>query len=150
MIKKYNFELVNCDTDSISICNYDQSKITKETQILMLEEINKLLPGKVILDHDGYFPKFLVIRSKNYVMVKEDGKIKYKGSSILDKKRELSTRNLMNEIISSILENDINYDLINAIYEKYIIEANNVTDINQWAVKLRVTGSIFIQVKVIL
>lgn len=140
--KSHDFVMVNADTDSISFKKQDESDFTEEERIELIEEINSLLPELIEYEDDGYFEKLVVVKAKNYVL-KEYGsdKIKYKGSSFKDAKKEPALRELMKEI----LEESLIYErqsYIN-IYEKYIQEAIGIQDIKRWSVKKSVTEKLF-------
>lgn len=138
----HNFKILQVDTDGLILYKEDGSIFSEDEQSILLNEINSILPPLIQLDIGGLFSKVLVMKSKNYIMQTSEGKIKYKGSSLKDSKKEINIRKFMNEIIGSILENDINHNLINIIYEKYIIKVNNIKDIKEWAVKRTYTKSV--------
>lgn len=138
-VKEKNFILVNCDTDAVGYCKSDMSIITEEEQVNLLNELNSLFPAKIRFEPDGYFPTFIVLKAKNYVMY--DGqKIKTKGSALKDSKKELAVKDLQKDIISSII-----YDKsdMTEIYNKYIKEASNIQDIKRWCSKKTITQKIF-------
>lgn len=131
------YQLVNVDTDSFSYTN--GTKPTKEDFKKEIEQLNKLYPETIKWEDDGVYDKLVVIKAKNYVLEK-DGKIKYKGSSILDQKKEPALREFMDAIIGSLLKKDL-YG-IQDIYNKYCKEVLDITNINRWCVKKTVTKSI--------
>ena len=63
-------------------------------------------------EDDGYYPKCLVIRAKNYVLVDEKGKKKIKGSALKDQKAPKKIQQFKNEIVDAIL-NEQNDEIIN-------------------------------------
>lgn len=139
IMKIHNFILGPCDTDSISFCKSDMSFFTKEEQESLLNEINSYMPEKVQFAHDGYFPCVAILKAKNYVMLTEDGKIKYKGSGIRDSKREPAIREFLQEIVQSLLY-DRN-DFVE-IYHRYIKEIMNIKDISRWCSKKTLTSKV--------
>ncbi len=139
-VKKYDFRLVNCDTDSISFCKQDGSPFSKAERSDLLIGINDILPKLIVLEDDGYFDNFVVIKSKNYIM-KNDNNIKFKGSSLLDQKKEPAMLDMVKEIGNSLL-NGINYNELQNIYNKYIKEAVNLTDIRRFCAKKTITKAV--------
>jgi len=138
-VKLNNFTLVNCDTDSISICKNDQSPFTKEERDTLLDELNKQCDELIIWEDDGYFECVVVVKSKNYVLY--DGKsIKYKGSSLRDSKTEPILRNFLQNALELIVHNKS--DQLLPLYHDLIKQAHNVTDVSQWAVKKTVTTAV--------
>jgi DNA polymerase elongation subunit (family B) len=135
----HNFSITNCDTDSISFKKVDGSEFTEQEQKDLVNEINSIMDDMIEFEHDGYFDKFIVIKAKNYVM-RENNKIKYKGSSLLDSKKEPALSEFLKEILLDMLD----YDGINveSIYKKYIKEASGIKDIKRWATKKSITKKV--------
>lgn len=133
--------IINVDTDSILICKEDQSKWGKEEQELFLESLNKQFPEKINFEHDGIFESVLVVSSKNYALLPEGkDKIKIKGSSLRDQKREPAIKEMIDAIIKAFIYDK--KDTINSIYEKYVDEVMNLKDINRWSSKKTVTEAV--------
>lgn len=125
-----NFILGPVDTDSISFCKPDQSPFSKEEQDALLEEINNLLPEAIQYDHDGYFKTVIIAAAKNYVLQDQEGNVKIKGSGLKASTKPPAMKELIRELIDSMLEDKNNYQ---DIYHKYIKEACNIKDIKRWA-----------------
>lgn len=143
MLNKYNFILTNCDTDSISMCNDSGLPFTNEEKEFLLDEINNLLPELIFYEDDGYFSHFLVLKAKNYVILEDGGspeKIKKKGSSITDKKKEPALLEMIDKFINDIMFND-SKELVN-IYHSYIKEVLAIKNISRWCSKVSVTKSV--------
>jgi len=117
----------------------DGSEFTEQEQKDLVNEINSIMDDMIEFEHDGYFDKFIVIKAKNYVM-RENNKIKYKGSSLLDSKKEPALSEFLKEILLDMLD----YDGINveSIYKKYIKEASGIKDIKRWATKKSITKKV--------
>jgi DNA polymerase elongation subunit (family B) len=137
-MKTHNFIISNMDTDSISFCKPDQTPFTEEEQEELLKELNSYFPEKIKWEHDGVYQKVIILKAKNYILYK-NGKASLKGSSLKSSKTEKALKEFMSEIINSLLQDQNN--LVD-IYHKYIIQALNVKDINQWASKKTVTESV--------
>lgn len=133
--------LVNCDTDSIMIAKPDGSAWSKDEQKSFLEALNKQFPEKIHFEHDGIYSAVVVIKSKNYALLPEGSeKIKLKGSSIRDQKKEPACREMMEKVIEALI-----YDRkheVAGIYRNYVKEAMNVKDISRWCSKKSVTESV--------
>lgn len=145
--------LVNCDTDSIMIAKPDGSAWSKEEQAKFLEVMNQQFPEKINWAHDGIYSAVVVIKSKNYALLPdismckpkdldENGnpKIKLKGSSIRDQKKEPACREMMEKVIEALIYD--RKDEVAGIYRKYVTEAMNVKDITRWCSKKSVTESV--------
>ena len=132
-----NFLLVNADTDSISICKQDMSPFSEEEQDKLLEDLNTQFPEHINFEEDGYFPVLIVLAAKNYILY--DGKkIKTKGSSLKDTKKEPALREFLDSCIKLLVEDAPQEQLVE-IYNKYVKEALNVTDIKRWCSKKTIT-----------
>ena len=129
-----NFQLVNFDTDSITICKPCGEPFSEEEQDKLINALNAEFPKQIKWEPDVYFPKLVVLRAKNYIMQDEKGKVKIKGSALKSSKAEIACKEFQKAIIQTIL--DEKFDYVN-IYNKYIKEACNVTqeNIKRWVSK---------------
>ena len=139
-MKTHNYILGPVDTDSISFCKQDFSEFSEEEQKSLIEDLNSHMDELISWEHDGYFSSVVVVKSKNYIL--NDGKkVKFKGSSFKDAKKEKALKEMMIEIGKSLLSG-IKYEEIIMIYHKYVKEAVNVKDIKRWSVKKTVTKAV--------
>lgn len=129
----HNFKICGWDTDSILINKPDHESFSKEERLTLLNELNSLFPEKIKFADDGYFKCAVILKAKNYILLKENGEISKKGSGLKSSKLEKSLSVLIDEIILSLLYNNGN-DLV-SIYHKYIKLVNNLTDIKGWTAK---------------
>lgn len=129
------YDIVNVDTDSFSFSNGKKLENFQET----IDKINDNFDDMIVWEDDGVYDKFLVIKAKNYVTV-QGKKIKYKGGSIKDAKKEPILKEMMLEIIDNILakRKDVIYDT----YLKYIMKAGNIQDITKWCSKKTITKAV--------
>lgn len=139
--------IVNADTDAIMISKPDGAVWTKEEQQAFLDSLNAQFPEKISFAHDGYYDKVLVTGSKNYALLlnkdfakkkdlNPDGtvKLKTKGSSTRDQKKEPAMREMMDKIIAAFIYDK--QDTILDIYHSYVREAlAPITDIRRWCQK---------------
>lgn len=138
-MNQHNFIIPNADTDSITICKPDGGVFTKEEQDALLKEINSILPSKIVMDHDGFYPTMVILKTKNYIMY--DGKkLKYKGSAVKATTKEPALKEFIKRIIDAIIQGKDNYV---EIYNEYIKEAMAVTDIRRWVSKRGLTDKVF-------
>lgn len=133
--------MVNADTDSIMISKPDGAPWSEEEQDKFLEALNSIYPEKIRFEHDGIYTSVVVVKAKNYALLPEgETKIKTKGSSIRDQKKEPALREMMDAIISAMIYH--RQETIIDIYHKYINEAIHVQDIKRWAQKKTITKPI--------
>ncbi len=132
---KHNWKLVNIDTDSLSFAKQDDSEWTDAEQEMIFEQINQIMYSP--WEDDGLFDRFVVLKAKNYAM-RELGKdkIKIKGSSLIDAKKEPALREMMKKLVTNFINKDLDYV---SVYHQYLREALDITDISRWAVKKSIT-----------
>jgi len=138
-MKTYDFCITNCDTDSISFRKKDGSEFTQNEQKQLIDEINSILPIMIEYEDDGYFQNVLITKAKNYVLY--DGKkVKYKGSSLTDSKKEPALKEMLNRLIEDIMFNESKS--LTYIYHNYIKEAANIKDISRWCTKKSISAKV--------
>lgn len=133
----HNFILGPVDTDSISICKPDMSPFTVEERQELLDEINSYFPEFIKYADDGYYPRCIALKAKNYILY--DGKkIKIKGSSLKASTKCAALKEFTNRVIEiMVFENNQEqmYDKLRNLYCDYMIEIMNVTDIKRWSAR---------------
>lgn len=142
----YNFIVGPCDTDSISFCKSDMTSFTREELDNLLIEINNISPEFMVWSDDGYYESCIALRAKNYVLwdpTKVPKKRKsIKGSAFKSASKEPALKQLMDEVVDTLIRYGLNYEELTKIYNKYILEAMNVTDISRWCQKKNITKAI--------
>lgn len=133
------FQLVNADTDSISI-TLDGDHLEEEIRDRILTEINEMYPERIRFEDDGYYPSVIVIKVKNYALKDEKGKVKIKGSALKGTMKEKALQKFMKEILDLLFENK-KEEVIN-LYHKYVKEIYNLKDISQWCSKKTITDKV--------
>lgn len=136
---QHDFKIVNHDTDSILIAKPDGSAFSKEEKLILLAEINSLMPEKIRWADDGGYDTVVVVKSKNYVL-KSGNKIKIKGSALKATMKEPALKQFINEIIQLLLADK--KDEIPFLYSAYVSKIMNIRDISEWSFKKTLTKSI--------
>lgn len=130
--------IINADTDSVTFCNQNCEEMDEEYKKYLLEDLNDLFPERIKFEDDGYYPTFIVLAAKNYILY--DGKkIKTKGSSLKDAKKERALKEFMSKVIEAMVYDTNHYD---DIYNTYIKEAMNITDITRWSSKKTISKKV--------
>lgn len=136
-----NNVICNVDTDSIMVAKPDGTQWTPEERKKFLEALNAEFPEKIKFEDDGYFTSVLVMKSKNYALLQEGStKIKTKGSSIRDQKKEPALREMMDKFIDAFIYDKT--ETLQDIYKSYVMEALNVKDISRWSSKKTITEAV--------
>jgi len=131
------YQLVNVDTDSFSYTNGKAP--SKEDFKKEIIDLNKLYPELIKWEDDGVYSNVIVVKAKNYVLIK-DGKIKFKGSSLTDQKKEPALIELLEKSIRLILEDKSNE--LNSLYFSYCREALSPSVIKRWCTKKTITKAV--------
>jgi DNA polymerase elongation subunit (family B) len=138
------YTLVNVDTDSFSYTNGilpTKAEFDKE-----LKDLNSLYPSLISWEkdgEDGIFDKIIVVKAKNYVLVRK-GKVKYKGSSLTDQKKEPRLLRLLEELISVLLYADKiekEKELV-GFYNECCKEVAFKFNVHDWKMKKTITDSV--------
>lgn len=135
----HNFKVIACDTDSIFFKKSDGSVFLEDEIKFLNNELNSLMPKRIKWEMNGYFRKKITFRAKNYILF--DGQtIKSKGSALRSSTREPAIKEFMNAIVDSIIYEKNDYQ---QVYNRYIKEAMNVTDIRRWVSKKTLTKAVY-------
>jgi len=130
-----DFLLVNYDTDSITICNKDLSPFSDLEKDTLIEELNSLFDENIKWEDDGYYETIVVIAAKNYIL-KENGKIKIKGSSLKAPTKSPALKEFIDTVIGIMVNIENKEDMLIELqsnYIKYVKEVSSITDIKRWA-----------------
>ncbi len=128
--------LVNADTDSISVASSGGEPWRPEQKQWLLDDLNKVSPGMIRWEDDGTYDRVLVLKIKNYVL-ERNGKRTIKGSALKATTKEPALRAFINEVIDALLREHA--DAIHGIYQRYVRQILELTDIKPWASKKTVS-----------
>jgi len=146
------YQLVNVDTDSFSYTdNTVPTKADFNSQILTL---NNLYPELIKWEDDGVYEKVIVVKAKNYILKKHkdwckpkdldkngNPKVKIKGSSLTDQKKEPRLLKLLRQMIDVLLVDGGDSELIR-LYNDACREVAYNFKVMDWVTKKTVTKSI--------
>jgi DNA polymerase elongation subunit (family B) len=102
----------------------------EEAERALLVQINNTMPTGIRIGFDGRFRKMLSYKMKNYALLTYDGKLKFKGSSLVSRSVERFGRQFVVQAITLLLEEDIQglHALYLATYERILQHAWAVED----------------------
>lgn len=139
----HEFELVGGDTDGLAFRKKDHSPFTKEEQDSLLADLNNRMDTLIKWENDGVFNKQIVVKTKNYILVDSDNKVKIKGSALKASMKEKALKRFVGEIIDILVKHDDNFvDYIYPLYFKYANEILNLKEINDWCSKHTITKAV--------
>lgn len=133
----HTWTLVNLDTDSLSFAKRDGSEFTKEEYQMIRRELNDIMYCE--WEDDGQFECLVVLKAKNYIM-REGDKIKLKGNSLTDSKKEPALKEFTRELCEDFTISGGEKAVY--LYEKYMKEAAKIKDITRWATRKSVTKAV--------
>jgi DNA polymerase elongation subunit (family B) len=132
--KGENYEIVNADTDSISFTINTDEFDSKKT----VTSLNSLFPSTINWEDDGLFKCIVVFKAKNYILY--DGeKVKYKGSALKSSTKEIALKEFIQDMVHEMIHDTFRYQ---DVYNRYICEAMNITDMKRWASKKTITEKV--------
>ena len=140
---KHDFDLVNYDTDSITICNKDGSAFSEQHKIELIQELNSLFDDNIVWEDDGYYETIVVVRAKNYILL-HNGSIKVKGSGLKGSTRPQRIKNFMSEVIETIVQIENKQEMheqLKFIYNKYVQEIMDIQDIKPWSARKTISST---------
>lgn len=137
----HQFELIFCDTDSVTFCKPDGTIFSSEEQDKLQEELNSLFPERIRWEKNFYVEKVVVLRIKNYIIFDPQHKdpkkrLILKGSGIKASTKEPALKQFIRDIIDSMLFDRGDY---NEVYLRYAQEILNVRDMSRWVTRKTLT-----------
>lgn len=139
-MKTHNFILVGGDTDGLAFKKHDESPFTSEERAALLEDFNSYMEEMIRWEDDGVFPRQLVVKTKNYVLIDESGKRKIKGSALKASNKEKALKRFLDEVIELLLTDRQNE--IEALYFDYARKIFQIKDMSEWASKYSITKAV--------
>lgn len=143
---KGDMKIVNADTDSFSFT--DGEKWNKEDIDECLEALNEGFPEKIVWEDDGYYDKFVVVKAKNYIMLKnkawltkDENPLTIKGSALKATMKEPALKNFIGDIIKTILNGKVKYANLYKFYVRDILNISMDTIAN-WCSKKTITKAV--------
>jgi len=137
-MKNYDFIIGPTDTDSISFTKADMSSFSNKEVDDLITELNDISPEFMDWAHDGMYQTCISVRAKNYALW--DGKkLVIKGASLKATVKSPAMKEFIQKIIWCIIEEKYNYV---EIYNNYVKEIMNITDITRFAVRKTITDKV--------
>jgi DNA polymerase elongation subunit (family B) len=105
-IRRAGGTVVEVDTDGVLFVPPSAVR-GEEAERLFLEHLNTAMPAGIRIGFDGRFRKMLSYKMKNYALLTYDGKLKFKGSSLVSRSVERFGRQFVVDAIALLLQEDI-------------------------------------------
>lgn len=108
------FEVIDSDTDNIYLYSSGNDEATNEKIKEIIKNYSQKNELGILLNLADSYKKMLSYKKRNYVLLKYDNKIIFKGSSLISKANEKYIRDFLKIILESILLE--NYKIIPELY----------------------------------
>jgi len=105
-LEKTGSRVIEIDTDGVYFTPPDAIS-DEAAERAYIAEIGKSLPEGIRLAFDGRFKRMLSLKTKNYVLQTESGKIILKGASLRSRADERYGRRFLSKAIDCLLEHDL-------------------------------------------
>lgn len=139
-MRTHNYVLVAGDTDGIAFRKEDNTDFSQEEQDSLLAELNSYMDSHIKWENDGVFPRQLVVKAKNYVLVDRTGKRKIKGSALKATTKEKALQGFTRDIIELLLTDKEGE--VSKLYFRYASDIVGLKDIANWCSKHTVTKAV--------
>lgn len=137
-MKTHDFLVPIVDTDSVTIVKKNMDSFSQDEIDNLTEELNSHMDELIRWEFEFNLKKIIAVKAKNYVLY-DGSKVKTKGSSLKATVKSPAMKEFINTIIDTIIKEEYNYV---EIYNKYVKEIMNVTDIKRFAVRKTITDKV--------
>ena len=106
MIVHEGGRVIEVDTDGVLFVppHYVRGKKQETT---FVRHLNRAMPPGIRIGFEGRYRKMLSYKKKNYALLEYDGRLRFKGSSLVSRSTERFGRRFVREAIRRLLEEDI-------------------------------------------
>lgn len=132
LIRREGGSVVEVDTDGVLFIPPALIR-GDEPERAFIKQLNKEMPTGIRIGFDGRFRKMLSYKKKNYALLRYDGSMKFKGSSLVSRSNERFGRRFVSEAIRLLLDEDIQG--LHTLYLAYRdrILAHDWTDVSDFS-----------------
>lgn len=133
LIRREGGSVIEVDTDGVLFVPPPEVH-GDEPERAFVRALNREMPPGIRIGFDGRFRKMLSYKKKNYALLRYDGTLKFKGSSLVSRSSERFGRRFVREAIRLLLDEDIQglHDLYLAYRDNILAHAwNDVSDFSR-------------------
>ena len=106
LIRREGGRVVEVDTDGVLFVPPEAWR-GEEAERAFVAKLSEEMPEGIRIGFDGRFQKMLSYKKKNYALLGYDGRLKFKGSSLVSRSSEAFGRRFVREAIERLLEEDV-------------------------------------------
>jgi DNA polymerase elongation subunit (family B) len=120
-IRRAGGVVIEVDTDGVLFVPPPQV-CGEAAERTFVNQLNGEMPAGIRIGFDGRFQKMLSYKSKNYALLAYDGKLKFKGSSLISRSIERFGRQFVVDAIARLLQEDVQalHDLYVSTYDRIV------------------------------
>lgn len=136
----FDFEIVAGDTDGLAFKKKDQKPFTDEERADILAALNSKMDKLIRWEDDGVMKRQIVVKTKNYILVDQNNKVKIKGSALKATTKEKALQKFIRDVIELLIKDRL--DQLFFLYLSYVRQIVNLKDISDWCSKKTVTKAV--------
>ena len=106
LIRREGGRVIEVDTDGVLFVPPEAWR-GEEAERAFVAKLSEEMPEGIRIGFDGRFQKMLSYKKKNYALLTYDGRLKFKGSSLVSRSSEAFGRRFVREAIERLLEEDV-------------------------------------------
>ena len=106
LIRREGGRVVEVDTDGVLFVPPEAWR-GEEKERAFVAKLSEEMPEGIRIGFDGRFQKMLSYKKKNYALLAYDGRLKFKGSSLVSRSSEAFGRRFVREAIERLLEENV-------------------------------------------
>ncbi len=114
--------VIEVDTDGVFFVPPPTTRSRREERAF-IRQLNKSMPAGIRIGFEGRFRKMLSYKKKNYALLGYDGKLKFKGSSLMSRSVERFGRRFVREAIRRLMDEDVE-----GLHELYLSTRKRIVD----------------------
>lgn len=114
--------VVEVDTDGVFFVPPPSTR-GRHAEAEFIRQLNESMPEGIRIGFEGRFKKMLSYKKKNYALLGYDGKLKFKGSSLMSRSVERFGRRFVREAIRRLIDEDIE-----GLHELYLSTRKRIVD----------------------
>jgi len=100
-------DVVECDTDGVIFVAPEGIDAAGPEGAAFVRDISQRMPEGINVDLEGYFPRMLSLKKKNYALMDTSGNITIKGSALKSRGIEPFLISYMSDVIAALMDRDI-------------------------------------------
>ena len=136
----FDFEIVAGDTDGLAFKKKDQKPFTDQERAEILAALNSTTDKLIRWEDDGVMKRQIVVKTKNYILVDQNNKVKIKGSALKATTKEKALQKFIRDVIELLIKDRL--DQLFFLYLSYVRQIVNLKDISDWCSKKTVTKAV--------